>query len=286
MRFTDFENYILIEKGWSGDKKYCVVDKSNAKFLLRISSPKQYDKKKLEFAMMEKLTKLNVPMCLPLEFGTCEEGVYSLQSWIEGDDLEEIINTFSDNKQYGLGLEAGRILRIPASITQESWDLHFNRKIDRNIKNYYDCPIKLDGAEAIISYINDNRHLLKDRPQVFQHGDYHIGNMMLEHGRVVIIDFNRHDFGDPWEEFNRIVWCAQKSPLFASGMVNGYFDGNPPEGFWRFLALYIGSNTLSSISWAIPFGQGEVDVMLNQAKEILSWYDHMKRAVPRWYVFE
>ena len=41
-----------------------------------------------------------------------------------------------------------------------------------------------------------------------------------------------------------IVWCAQKAPLFASGIVNGYFDDNVPMGFWRLLALYISSNTL------------------------------------------
>ena len=48
-----------------------------------------------------------------------------------------------------------------------------------------------------------------------------------------------------------IVWCAQKAPLFASGIVNGYFDDNVPMGFWRLLALYISSNTLSSVYFSI-----------------------------------
>ena len=79
------------------------------------------------------------------------------------------------------------------------------------------------------------------------------------------------------------VWCAQKVPLFASGMVNGYFDNDVPMAFWRLLALYISSNTLSSVYWAIPFGQDEVNTMLNQAKEILSWCDNMNNPVPTWY---
>jgi aminoglycoside phosphotransferase (APT) family kinase protein len=107
--------------------------------------------------------------------------------------------------------------------------------------------------------------------------------MIDKSSKLQIIDFNRNDFGDPWEEFNRIVWCAQKAPVFASGMVNGYFDGEVPEEFWRLLALYIASNTLSSVYWAIPFGQGEIDTMLNQAKEVLSWYDNMQNPVPTWY---
>lgn len=106
--------------------------------------------------------------------------------------------------------------------------------------------------------------------------------MIDDDGKSQIIDFDRSDFGDPWEEFDRIVWCAQKSSL-ASGMVNGYFDENVPMDFWRLLALYISSNTISSITWSIPFGH-EIDTMINQAKEVLEWYDNMQNPVPTWYM--
>jgi len=99
----------------------------------------------------------------------------------------------------------------------------------------------------------------------------------------VIIDFDRDDYGDPWEEFNRIVWCAQAAPAFASGMVDGYFGGNVPMDFWKLLALYISSNTLSSLPWAIPFGEEEIQVMRKQAAQVLRWYDNMNRVVPSWY---
>lgn len=292
------QRFIKIEpitKGWSGDKKYCVTSANGTKYLLRISPIEQYERKKAEFEMMQRVASLGVPMCQPIEFGICDEGVYSLQSWIDGDDAESKIPMMSDTEQYVYGLEAGRILKkihsIPApetSVTNgyaEGWEARFNRKIDRKIKMYNDCPIKYENGQAFIDYINANRHFLKDRPQVYQHGDYHIGNMMIDKdAKLQIIDFDRDDFGDPWEEFNRIVWCAGKSPLFASGMVNGYFDGNIPMDFWKLLALYISSNTLSSVPWAIPFGQDEIDTMLNQAKEVLAWYDNMKNPVPTWYI--
>ncbi len=101
--------------------------------------------------------------------------------------------------------------------------------------------------------------------------------------QLYIIDFNRSDFGDPWEEFNRIVWCAQAAPLFASGMVDGYLDYDVPMKFWELLALYISSNTLSAAPWAVPFGNKQIQVMVNQAKAVLSWYDNMKNPVPSWY---
>ncbi len=277
-----------IHKGWSGDKKYCVTDEKGNRYLLRVSDIGEHDTKQAEFNMMKQVADLGVPMCLPVEFGVCGDGVYSIQSWIDGEDAEEVISTLSDAKQYAYGLEAGQILRkihsIPAPGTQEDWEIFFNRKMDHKIKKYAECPLKYENGQAFIDYIGANRYLLKNRPQVYQHGDYHIGNMMIDRdGQLNIIDFNRSDFGDPWEEFNRIVWCAQKAPLFAAGMVNGYFDNAVPLEFWKLLALYISSNTLSSLYWAIPFGEGEIATMRNQAKEVLSWYDNMQNPVPSWY---
>lgn len=277
-----------INKGWSGDKKYCVTDENGTRYLLRVSDKALYDAKLSEFNMMKQVAALGIPMCLPIEFGTCEDGVYSVQSWVDGVDAEEVIPTLSDTEQYVYGLEAGRILRkihsIPAPAAQEDWESRFNRKMDYKINRYKESPIHYENGQVFIDYISENRHLLQGRPQVYQHGDYHIGNMMIDHGgHLQILDFNRNDFGDPWEEFNRIVWCAQKSSLFASGMVNGYFDGEVPLEFWKLLALYISSNTLSSVYWAIPFGQEEVNTMLNQAREVLAWYDNMRNPIPAWY---
>lgn len=278
----------LIEKGWSHDKKYCVIDENGKKYLLRISPMEELESKKAEFENMIQVYKLGIPMCEPIEFGTCEEGVYSLQGWIEGQDAEEVIPSLSDKKAYAYGLKAGEILKkihsIPAPENVEDWEIFFNRKIDRKIEMYNKCQLKYENGEAFINHIEANRHLLKNRPQTYQHGDYHIGNLMIDNkGNLVVIDFNRNDYGDPWEEFNRIVWCAQVSPLFATGMVDGYFDGNVPMDFWNLLALYISNNTLSSLPWAVPFGQREIDVMVNQANDILQWYDGMSNPVPNWY---
>ena len=277
-----------INKGWSKDKKNCVTDENGTRYLLRVSDKAEHDKKQSEFNMMKQVSALGVPMCQPIEFGVCDEGVYSIQSWIDGEDAEDIIPTLSDTEQYVYGLEAGHILRIihsiPAPAAQEDWETRFNRKMDYKIKKYTECPLKYENGQAFIDYINENRHLLKNRPQTYQHGDYHIGNMMIDsNGKLYIIDFNRNDYGDPWEEFNRIVWGAQKSPIFASGMVNGYFDSDVPLEFWKLLALYISSNTLSSLPWAIPFGTDQIEVMVNQAKDVLSWYDNMRNPIPTWY---
>ena len=278
----------IINKGWSGDKKYCVTTDKGEKFLLRVSPIEQYERKKTEFELMGKVAALGIPMCKPLEFGTSDEGVYSIQTFIDGVDAEETAPTLKCDMQYRYGVEAGIILKeihtLPAPENIQEWEIRFNQKIDRKIKMYNECPFKYENGQAFLDYISSHRHLLANRPQTYQHGDYHIGNMMIgNYGKLYIIDFNRNDYGDPWEEFNRIVWCAQTAPLFATGMVNGYFDNNVPHKFWELLALYISSNTLSSLPWALPFGEEQMQVMINQAKDVLNWYDNMKNPIPTWY---
>lgn len=277
-----------VEKGWSGDRKYRAEDTAGNVCLLRISPMERYERRKAEFTRTCQVAALGIPMCVPLEFGQCGEGAYTILSWIEGRDAEEYIPTLSPEKLYAYGLDAGRIAKkmhaLPAPPDAEDWEVRFNKKIDRKIALYEACPLKYDGGEAFLRHIAANRHLLANRPQSYQHGDFHIGNMMVDNaGVLTIIDFEKDDHGDPWEEFNRIVWCAQAAPRFAAGMMDGYFDGEVPMEFWNLLALYICSNTLSSLPWAVSYGEREIRVMREQAAQVLEWYDGMRNPVPSWY---
>ena len=96
-----------INKGWSGDKKYCVTDENSTQYFLRISPLDELPVKESEFKMMKQLSSIGVPMCKYIEFGTCQEGVYSIESWIDGKDIVDIISTLSDVENYLYGLEAG-----------------------------------------------------------------------------------------------------------------------------------------------------------------------------------
>ncbi len=278
-----------IDEGWSKDKKYRATGADGERYFMRVSDIAKYEAKKAEIEGMRQAAARGMPLCRPLEFGVCAEGVYSIQSWIDGENAEDAVPALPDGAQYAYGLESGRILRkmhsIPAPPGRPDWEERFNRKMDKKIRQYIESPEKYEDGQVFIDYIDAHRCLLKGRPQSYQHGDYHIGNMMIgRDGRLYIIDFDRSDYGDPWEEFNRIVWCAEKAPPFASGMVDGYFDGRIPPAFWELLALYIASNTLGALCWAIPFGEKKIETMKEQAREVTSWYDGMKRTLPSWYI--
>ena len=120
---------VPILKGWSNDKKYCVTSKEGIKYLLRISPNDQFDRKEKEFEIMRQVYALKIPMCQPIDFGICEDGVYSLQSWIDGKDAEKVIPNLSISKQYAYGYKAGEILKnihtIPAPEKQEDWEIYF-----------------------------------------------------------------------------------------------------------------------------------------------------------------
>jgi len=279
--------------GWSSDQKYIITDESGQKRLLRTAKADQFETKRAEFEFLQKIEQLGVNASRPIDFGRFEGGVYTLYTWIEGESMESALPALPAKEQYELGYEAGRILRcihsLPAPDGIEPWHERMGRKMDRKIRMACECEIEIPGREQMIAYINSHRHLLNNRSQCMQHGDYHCGNLVLtpDH-HVDVIDFNRFDVAEPWEEFNRIVWCAQASPLFASGRINGYFheEGAVPSDFFPLVTMYILSNQLSSLPWAIPFGQKEIDVMLKQAKEVLSWYDGCTRDVPNWYLID
>lgn len=277
-----------ITKGWSTDKKYLIENDRKKFFLLRTATIEQLIHKQGEFEKMSELFSLGLPVAQPLDFAQDEETVYSLVAWLEGDDAETILPTLSAAHQYELGLKAGGILKKIHSIAApegiETWERKFNRKIDRNIANYQACPLKYPDGNNFLHYIKANRHLIKGRASVFQHGDYHTGNMILSANQQLgIIDFNRWDYGDPWEEFNRIDFTATLSPQFAAGQIDGYFAHQPPEEFFKLLALYMSVNLLNALPWALAYSDKEVTVMQKKAVAVLEWFDDMQNVVPKWY---
>jgi aminoglycoside phosphotransferase (APT) family kinase protein len=277
-----------IDKGWSDDQKYHIVTETGQHLLLRISQLEKFEEKRAECEMIKQLSQLDFEMSKPYDFGVCREGVYMLLGWVEGDELEEVIASLKPFEQYKLGYESGQILNKihGAKVTVEAfdWAKYFSRKMDQKIEMYEACSLKYDKGHIMIDYLNRSRSLLENRPIALQHGDYHVGNMIYsKSGHVAIIDFNRMSYGDPWEEFNRIVWDTRQSHAFARGRVDGYFDNQVPPAFFELMAVYIASNTLGSLPWSMAFGEAEIEVMKIQARDVLHAFDDFKSIVPRWY---
>jgi serine/threonine-protein kinase len=277
-----------ISKGMSGDKKYRCIDKEGNKYLLRISDVANYDMKKKEYDFLKKLNEADLPIPRCIEFGKDGELVYTLLSWIDGEEAEKTLPYMSEGKQYEMGLQAGKILRMIHEkskideLSQNWYDRYFD-VIQPRLDAYHKEGISFEGADKITDFIEANKFLLKEREQCGLHGDYHMGNLIINDGKLSVIDWHTVDFdniGDPWYEFNRI---GAEHPAFASGQIDGYFVGKVPEEFWKVFALYFSTSAITSIVWAKYCAPTEMDYIMQLNENMLIWFDEMRNPIPTWY---
>lgn len=274
-----------IHEGWSGEEKLYIRAKDGAEYLLRLADADRAATRR-GFEGLQRFAGLPFPRAIAI--GERDGRIWALLTWVPGTPLDKALPALAEGRQYALGLEAGRLLReihtLSAPADTPDWAARFGAKIDRKLRMYADCPLRYEDDTPLLACVAANRHLLAGRPSVFQHGDYHVGNMLLSpEGELRVIDFSSADFGDPWEEFNRIVWSAQASPTFARGQLQGYFPDGVPETFWKLLQLYLATNALGALPWAIPFGEAQIEVMRAQYRDLSGWYDGFRREVPSWY---
>ena len=287
--FSSIVSRTPVDRGWSGDRKYQAFTADGTAFFLRISPMTKLENRRLQFSHMEQVRDLGVRICAPVEMGICDEGVYTILQWVEGRDAEGVLPTLTEQQQYAYGLEAGRMLRImhtlPAPMEVEPWSVRYGRKLDAKLEAYRNCPVQYEKGGLYLKLLEAERHLVENRPQMWLHGDYHCGNQMFnENMELVVIDFDREDAGDPWYEFNRIIWDGRAAPAYARGMVDGYFSGEPiPAEFWRLMRLYLSQNMISSVVWARDLGETDLQIAIENAQRVLDWYDDLKEVVPNWY---
>lgn len=277
---------IPLIKGWSNDQKFIEEAANGKRYLLRKSSINQCKHRHHMVEAMNRCHDLGVKLCKPVSFQQSEDVVTTRFEWLEGIDFRDE-KSLSTHQYVAYGHEAGRYLKLihslPAPPSTPSWEVRFTDKIKRKLDDFFNHSIDFNKSHILLEFIESSRHLLASRPTTFQHGDYHCGNMMLVDGILHIIDFDRFDYGDPWEEFNRIVWCVETNPHFASALIDAYFNHAIPSEFWSLLRLYISVNTLSSLVWAIGFGNEEIATMHQQAHDVLDWYKDVSNPIPSWY---
>ena len=285
------DNYKSIErlnKGWSKDTKYIVIGKDGNKLLLRFSDISLYDKKKAQFDLLKKVEKLNINASRAIEFGIFDEtSIYMVLTYLPGIDAEQAVKKMDDKQAYDLGIQAGITLKklhqIPVDEVSEPWYDRFKSKLEVKIRNLKNCKYKLDKAEMLINYALDNMYLLKDRKRTFTHGDYHLGNMIVNENGIGIIDFDKNGIVDPIDDFKPFCWNIRKSHYFQTGLVNGYYNNEIPEDFFKLLALYAVEHLISHTPWAATIGKKEVKTALEVYKEVMETYDDFNLIIPKWY---
>ena len=280
-----------ITKGWSSDEKYVIVTSDGQKLLLRISDISDYEGKKKEFEIVQKYSKLGFAMSSPVDFGICNEGksCYMLLTYVEGKDLEEALPNLTEKEQYLLGREAGKILRKIHSIPIDESDIPKETKQNKKLwqlSKYEDSHnLRVENDETAIEFVKNNIGLIWKQNPVYQHGDFHPGNLIyMSDGKIGVIDFNRWEVGDPYEEFYKLEsFGTEVSIPYSIGQIDAYFDDKIPNDFWGALAVYCAHAALFSIKWAEQFGQDDIDGMVDRCYRAFENYDNFNAIVPKWY---
>ena len=154
-----------ISKGMSGDRKYYIETTEGEKILLRITEASNYETKKKDYDFLLCINKAGLPVLKAIDFGVCEGGasVYMLLEWMEGEEAEKVVPTMTKEKQYSIGVKFGQILRgihensIINDMEQDWYDRYFE-VITPRIEAYKNEGVPFEGAEAILSFIEENKH--------------------------------------------------------------------------------------------------------------------------------
>lgn len=164
-----------------------------------------------------------------------------------------------------------------------NWHSDYIINAGRQIEEFNKTGFKIDGINTIFSYFENNKHLINDRPLHSIHGDYHTGNFMIsENNDLTVVDWDMCGCGDPWNDFSAIN-NADVFPHFTTGLVRGYFGGEPPMEFWNIAAVYISIGALSCVNWAMSNPES-LESCVKNVNDTLIWFDNMKNPMPRWYL--
>ena len=279
-----------IKKGFSTEKKWQVISEKGM-FLLRSSQSNMIERKKEEFDLMSRLYRQGVKCNKPVDFFESKDKtvIYSLFSYLPGDDAETCINEATRSQQYKIGDRAGKDLKRINSVTSDTrtWYKRKWKKHNYYLKMYGEIGYRFDEDKKVQRFIEINYNQADPGPDLLQHDDFHLGNIILnnnEYGGV--LDFNRYDWGDPLHEFVKLEWFTWPvSRDFAKGQVKGYFgEHGIGEDDCLKISIYTAMSLFSTVVWTLRFYPETMGNIEHKIKSILQHYRYFEKTIPDWTI--
>lgn len=280
-----------IKKGFSSDRKF-VIHRQNEKLLLRVAKLVECNSKNEEYTVLQSLAQLNVKASRPIEIGQIEnlDTCYMILTYLDGDDAKYELPLYTEEEQYKIGIEAGKELvkmhQLSAPLDIAPWHDRKLKKYRRYMREYSEVGVKIKNDKKLIDFIEENIHLMKNRPNVFLHDDYHVGNLIVKDKQFIgVIDFNRYDWGDPVHEFLKTsMFSKEVSIPFSIGQIKGYHNNyQPTDLFWRLYSLYLAMSIVSSVVWTIKVIPDTLEEMLDRLYMLLEDHKYFEHTIPSWF---
>ncbi|WP_308635533.1 aminoglycoside phosphotransferase family protein [Paenibacillus silvisoli] len=283
-----------IDKGYSSDDKYMVYDgQGGRQYILRTYGIDQDEGKRVEFERLQMMEQHDVKCSKPIAIGVLPEQAlgYMIVSYIEGDEASEALPYLTEQQQYSIGVQAGIELQkmhlVPCHDEEmRPWEERAAAKHQRYRNEYAACGIAINNDAKLLAFIDAHLPIMKGRPNLFQHDDYHLANMIVKDGMLSgIIDFNRADWGDPIHEFVKVgIFSSEVSVPFSIGQISAYNDQlEPSEEFWQLYSLYLAMTLISSVVWTLKVCPDQLSEMMQKIDKVMNDHDDFESIVPRWY---
>ena len=281
----------FLDKGYSTDRKYLLWTGDRIAYLLRVSDISEEQKRRSDYDLTARLHEKGIACPRPIAFGTNEDAgaCFIVQSYVAGECAEDAIPLLTPDHQYDVGLDAGETLRgihgaLPSPHRVDDYNIRSGKyRLRREVVT--EMGASFQGQDRAERYVEARMHLLRDRPTMFRHGDYHPGNLVLLDGRLAgVIDFNRCDWGDPIDDFYKMAFFgAPLSEPFARGQVRGYFGGDPPGDFWPLYNLYVAMVLPGDIAWTHKYYPQHFNRSIELIKLITRTHDFFSGTPPVWW---
>ncbi|MBP1949668.1 aminoglycoside phosphotransferase family protein [Virgibacillus litoralis] len=280
---------VELNKGFSHDKKY-VVDN---KHLIRIFRIQNHENRKREFDILNRLVAFSNYVPKGFEFKSLiNDGVaYMVLEYLPGEDAEGALKYLTEQEQYAAGFHAGeellRLHQFSAPVNYPSWYSVKRKKNNRYLEQLKEINIDKNIKEMLAIYIKKNEHLMKDRPNTFQHDDFHPANILIQDKTFSgIIDFQRMDWGDPIHDLHKLGFFSKRISIpFTRGIIDGYHKNTAiNESFWQLYALYSAMHIVSALVWGKKLGSENFERMLAYSLDVIEDHDRFRQCIPNWYM--
>jgi len=252
----------------ASERKFYIETTQDVKRLLRITAMKDYKWVKDDHLAYEYMATVGINVSRQVSEGFLGDGefVYQLWTWIDGENLTQALPRMSRAEQFAVGIKCGeaarRIHSLPPMYETEPWGIRYKRKVREIIQSCNESQSK----DLLVRYILDNVELLANRPTSFIKGDWNTGNLMITPDDKIWVIDRGEESGDPWSEFWEV---SGYDAHFNTGLIKGYFGGEPPADYFPLFAFYVAMGTLR---WDYD------------PENVLNWFDEMRNPVPTWYI--
>ncbi|EJR41996.1 aminoglycoside phosphotransferase family protein [Bacillus mycoides] len=279
-----------ITKGFSHEEKYKIDLENRETYFVKVCDSSNYERKQEEYMYMKQLELLHIPTPKLIHFIKLEglNKYVQVFEWTQGVNGQESLSKLSVEEQYNAGRKAGEILKRIHSIERESasnkWEIFRWNKYERYIEALADYEVNFLDLKPVLTFVENHKDLLKNRPITFLHDDYHPANSMIHNNEFIVIDFSGYDFGDPIHDFyNVAIFTTRISKPFAVGQVHGYCGGDPSIHFWKLYSLYAAMTFPADIVWTNRTTPHLVEDMKERLNRIIEDHNHFSSYIPKWY---